>query len=330
MKSHINFLLSVLVLTTITACMSAVTPTPFHAPTTSTMEQAKHKIFGVFEGITPCSNLTRPLPQIPMDSDCEQMIWKIILYQDPVSGIPTTYKLDSAYGLPQQNTNGLAGGGAQIVMSGSWEIIKGNAVHPNAIIYRLNATSTEDSVSFIKINDDILHVLSHDGTLLVGHGAWSYTINRTDTYPYQGISNPDSAPVSKTPLVTPTPSPGSSLLGVFEGRTPCHELVFEMIALQAYERCLKIKLKLTLYLDASGAPYPYILQSTSTIQTGTWKITQGTKTDADAIIYQLYSAESQNPISFLKADDNHLFLLGQNTSLLVGNALFSYTLSRTK
>jgi hypothetical protein len=34
------------------------------------------------------------------------------------------------------------------------------------------------------------------------------------------------------------------------------------------------------------------------------------------------------PVSLLKADENHLFFLDRELSLLVGNALFSYTLSR--
>jgi hypothetical protein len=332
MRSLVNFLPSFLILISITACIkvnSSAPNIPTILPTTSTIEKTDIEMFGAFEGITPCNSLTTSLPQIPKDSDCEQMIWKIVLFHDAVSGMPATYELNSAYGLSQPNSNGLADGGTQVAMIGYWEIIKGNTTYPHAIIYRLNSDQPRASVSLIKIGDDVLHILSEDGALLVGHGAWSYTLNRTDTHPYQAISNPGSAPIAKTPLVTPSPSSDSSVLGVFEGRTPCHEIVFKMIDVQAYERCLKIKLKLTLYQDGTGAPDTYTLQGTSTIQTGIWKITRGMKTNGDAIIYQLYSAASQNPVSLLKVDDNHLFLLDQNTNLLVGNALFSYTLSRT-
>jgi len=51
--------------------------------------------------------------------------------------------------------------------------------------------------------------------------------------------------------------------------------------------------------------------------------------DPDAVIYQRRSDNSQHSVSFLKADDNHLFLLDGDTNFLIGNALFSYTLSRT-
>jgi hypothetical protein len=325
MRSHLNYLLSFLILLAIPACTSIRSPsTPI--PTIPTVEQTNPKIFGVFEGITPCSHLTRPLPQIPEDTDCEQMIWKIILYQDPATGMPTTYELNSAYGLSQQNSNGLAGGGTEIVLTGNWDILEGT----DTVIYQLNPDVPGDSVSFIKIGDDVLHVLSRDGALLVGHGAWSYTINRTDTHPYQPISNPGSAPEAKTPLVVPTMPVGSSLRGVFEGRTPCHEIVFKLTDISPYPRCIKIKLQLTLYQDEKDTGGTYVLRGTSTIRTGTWKVTQGTKIDADAVVYQLYSDDSQAPFSLLKVDDNHLFLLDEDTNLLVGNALFSYTLSRTK
>ena len=67
---------------------------------------------------------------------------------------------------------------------------------------------------------------------------------------------------------------------------------------------------------------------TSTIREGTWTILQGMQGDPDAVVYQLDLEGSKRPVSFLIADENHLFLLDRDLKLLVGNALFSYTLSR--
>jgi hypothetical protein len=67
---------------------------------------------------------------------------------------------------------------------------------------------------------------------------------------------------------------------------------------------------------------------THTIREGTWTIIEGTEGDPDAVIYQLQLEGSPAPVSFLKADENHLFLLDGDMNLLVGNALFSYTLSK--
>jgi hypothetical protein len=67
---------------------------------------------------------------------------------------------------------------------------------------------------------------------------------------------------------------------------------------------------------------------TSTIREGTWTILQGMEGDPEAVVYQLQLEGPQGSVSFLKADENHLFLLDEDLNLLVGNALFSYTLSR--
>ena len=123
--------------------------------------------------------------------------------------------------------------------------------------------------------------------------------------------------------------PGSTVLGVFEGRLPCHEVVFDVLNVAPVPGCLKLKSRLTLYNDQeTGAPSAYMYMGTSTIREGTWTILQGTEGNPDAVIYQLNLDGSQGPVSFLKVDDNHLFLLDRGGNLLVGNALFSYTLSR--
>jgi hypothetical protein len=93
---------------------------------------------------------------------------------------------------------------------------------------------------------------------------------------------------------------------------------------------MKIKWRLTLYQDqTTGAPSTYLYMGTSTIREGAWTIVRGTERDPDAVVYQLHLDNSQEPVSFLKADENHLFLLDRALNFLVGDALFSYTLSRT-
>jgi hypothetical protein len=290
---------------------------------------AGSSVFGMFEGITPCSQQTRPLPQIPEDTDCEQMIWKFTLYQDSVTGTPTTYQLDAAYGMPKQNTNGLEDGGTPIIMEGNWGIVNGTDTDANTVVYQLNPEDPQMTVSFLKVDEDILHVLHSDMRLMVGNGAWSYMINRTDNRPAPQIIVAAEPPSSSSPLVVPPMPEGSSVLGVFEGRTPCDEVVFEFTGIPPHEGCFKVKWQLTLHQDQdTGVSSTYLFRGTGTIRTGTWTILHGTKNDADAVVYQLLPDDSQQPTSFLKADDNHLFLLDGDLNLLVGNALFSYTLSR--
>ncbi|CAG0928859.1 hypothetical protein TFLX_01104 [Thermoflexales bacterium] len=352
MKPFSNLLLSVGMLLTVTACATlfsqptAPSPVPTSsrdgdfvldrnpavpqtiAPSPGLAGTPKRE---VFEGITPCSHLTRPLPQIPADTNCEQMIWKLILYRDPATGTPATYALNSAYGVPQQGTLGLQGGGTVIAMEGKWAIAKGIKTDPDAVVYQLNPDNPQTAFSFLKITVDILHVLASDRTLLGGNGGWSYNLNRTDNRippPINGQRGSVSEPPPRPPI--PPMPPDSSISGVFEGRTPCHDIVLEFTQVTPYSGCVKIKWRLTLYQNrTTGAPSTYLYMGTSTIREGTWTIARGTDSDPNAIIYQLHLDGSQKPVSFLKADENHLFLLDRDLNFLVGDALFSYTLSRT-
>jgi hypothetical protein len=137
-------------------------------------------------------------------------------------------------------------------------------------------------------------------------------------------------PSPTRPPLPPLPE-GSTVLAVFEGRTPCHDIVFEFTKVTPYTSCLKIKWRLTLYQEQStGAPSAYLFQGTTTLREGSWSILQGTENDPDALIYQLHLDESQEPVSFLKADENHLYLLDRELNFLVGNELLSYTFSKVE
>jgi hypothetical protein len=92
--------------------------------------------------------------------------------------------------------------------------------------------------------------------------------------------------------------------------------------------CLKIKWRLTLYQDDTGAPTTYLSIGTSTFREGSWEIVRGLDGDPDAVVYRLHLDDAQQPVSFLQVDENHLFLMDRAMNLLVGNELFSYTLSR--
>jgi hypothetical protein len=70
--------------------------------------------------------------------------------------------------------------------------------------------------------------------------------------------------------------------------------------------------------------------STSLYREGSWEILHGMEGDSDAVVYQLHLDEGQPPVSFLHVDKNHLYLMDRDMNLLVGNELFSYTLSRVE
>jgi hypothetical protein len=289
-------------------------------------------VLGVFEGITPCSNENPPIPQIAENLVCEQMIWKLTLYQDAATGNPTTYQLTSAYGLSQQGSTGLQRGGTYKDLEGKWATIQGTQANPNAVIYQLNPDDPEAAINFMKLDDNILHLLNQDESLMVGNAAWSYTLNRTDK---RIVSNP--AAVTDFPSVATLPPVTSeaSSPGIFEGRIPCVETVMALHKIST-AGCQRVKLRLTLPQNAetqASATFELLSVYVGTGVTqynasGAWTILQGTSADPAALVYQLNPNGSQQPIFFLRADDNNLFLLDSDFNLMVGDALMSFTLSR--
>jgi hypothetical protein len=289
-------------------------------------------VLGVFEGITPCSNEKPPIPQIAENVDCEQMIWKLTLYQDAATGNPTTYQLSSAYGLSQQGTTGLQRGGTQKDLEGKWTIIQGTQANPNAVIYQLNPDDPQAAINFVKMDDNILHLLNQDESLMVGNAAWSYTLNRTDK---RIVSNPAASTGFSDPVTPPPVTIGASDSGVFEGRIPCVEMIMALHKISA-SGCQRVKLRLTLQQSTetqASATFELLSVYVGTGDTqynasGTWTILQGANADPEALVYQLNPNGSEQPIFFLRADDNHLFLLDSELNLMVGDALMSFTLSR--
>lgn len=140
----------------------------------------RRSVVGVFAGSTPCSEGTRPVPGMSVNTDCELIKWKLTLFQDESGKKTTTYKLHCGYGLPKQGTPGLINGGENVDIEGNLTIIKGTASNPNSIIYRLHDDKTNKTISFLKLNDNLLHLLDSDGRLMIGNAGWSYTLNKTE------------------------------------------------------------------------------------------------------------------------------------------------------
>jgi hypothetical protein len=137
-------------------------------------------IAGTFVASTPCSEGTRPLPGMAANASCDFIKWNLTLYQDESKQAPTTYKLHYSYGLSKAGTTGFIDGGTSAYMEGTWTIDKGTPANPNATVYQLIDSKTNKTISFIKLTDNLLHLLDGDKQLMIGSAAWSYTLNRTN------------------------------------------------------------------------------------------------------------------------------------------------------
>lgn len=124
----------------------------------------------IFVASTPCSAGTRPLPGIPREGGCELIKWKLQLFGAMGKQTSGTYLLDCVYGMPQQGTRGFIHGGQQLHREGKWIIGNG--------IYRLDPDTPRVAVSFLRLNENLLQLLDSDQRLMIGTGAWSYTLNK--------------------------------------------------------------------------------------------------------------------------------------------------------
>ena len=148
----------------------------------------------------------------------------------------------------------------------------------------------------------------------------------------------------------PNSSKDSSV--VFAGTTPCGNVIRPIHKINSEPdcplevcKCMMVEWELTLYTDANTKePTRYTLKGVNrhTVKEtnmysepgikseaeGRWVIVRGTKTNPNAILYQLNPDKPGMALSFLKLSDSLLHIVDQNEKLMIGNEFFSYTLNR--
>ncbi|MFI5130725.1 MAG: hypothetical protein ACHQFX_12065 [Chitinophagales bacterium] len=319
MKQIKLFLSAPLIATTlliINSCSQATSP-PKSAP-------------AIFIATTPYNDIARKLLGISSDNKYDMMKWHLTLYNDP--GTSANYILTCKYGMAKQGTRDFVEGAEKIELRGKWTIDKGTTENNKAVIYRLHADNSPISLSFMQPDPNLLHLLDNNSQLMVGTGAWSYTLNRTDPVRSTSIK-------SEMQKVSSLHTNSDSLvIGVFDGRTPCNTDLTGLNGI-SMPGCQIVKCRLMLYQDIkTHEPTSFQLLTVYVgkgdnryTTTGKWKMLQGTATDPGAIIYQLEPDSGKTPsLTFLKADDNILFLLDKDGTFLVGDEYTSYTLNRGK
>lgn len=139
----------------------------------------------IFTGTTPCSNVIRPLHKIKEEPDCKwnechcmMVEWKLTLYTNSITHEPTGYKLTGINRFSVKETNLPSQPGTKAESEGKWSIVKGTRTNPGAVVYRLDPDKPKISVDMIKLGDNLLHILDHEGRLMIGNEFYSYTLNR--------------------------------------------------------------------------------------------------------------------------------------------------------
>jgi hypothetical protein len=284
-----------------------------------------------FVGSTPCEAGTREfLGGLAADAPCHCIVWKVTLSTNESTGLATTYTLAAQYRVPTRSNPNQSEDGPTVTSRGTWDIAKGAQCGPDAVVYRMTAENSKRSLLFVKVGENLLHLLNADRSLAVGNGGWSYTLNRAERVekivePAIAATVPDMS-YKISPMAT-----GAAVFGVFEGRSPCHGIGGELDMPQ-HAGCNKVKWRVTLYQNPeTSAPTKYKVEGTlfrRAPREGTWSVIRGTKTDPNAVVYRLRETEKQPALLLWRADTNVLFFLDEKREPMVGSGEFSYTLNR--
>ncbi len=123
-----------------------------------------HKLYGVFDGRTPCNVLSEYLNEPPRP-ECIKIKWRLTLFVDSISGKPSRYEL---IGLTYKTEKPRVG---------SWQIHAGTNADASAVVFEL--TEKERPPLLLQKGDEnVLFFLDKDRKLLVGNRDFSYTLNR--------------------------------------------------------------------------------------------------------------------------------------------------------
>lgn len=269
----------------------------------------------VLVGSTPGDSLIKAMLAIPGDTQIDFIRWTLRLETQ------NYFVLDIALGESQPNTLGFKKGGENRTMKGTFATTTRGKSGSFAEVYHLKSDRFSGEVCLTKLNENVFHLLTPDNQLMRGNGGWSYSLNRRNPVPTEKI------------LISSAISGDKPLQQVFDGRTPCQEIAGDHPEMNASQSCFKLKWRLILKWDSVNyLPATYTLRKVVDNEprdvSGKWTIKKGTRTNPNAIIYQLEPDKPGESISFLVGDDNILFFLNQNNELYTGNENFSFTLNR--
>ena len=263
----------------------------------------------ILVGSTPGDPAIKTMLSIDPAKKVDFIRWHIALNETG-----RTFVLKASYGVGKPNTPDFEGGGEKLSLEGNY----GLSNDVNTAVYKLTSDKLSGSISILKLNDNIFHILSADNRLMVGSGGWSYSLSRKQVSTTRSGHLPSFSRTELSKFPTEVE---------FVGRTPCEEIAREYKWAVGNE-CFKLKWKLVLFRDPkTGEPTTYDLQRTlhrAEPIKGKWTIVNGPK----HMVYRLDPDKLDLSISFLAGDENVLFFLDKENRLFVGNADFSYTLNR--
>ena len=266
----------------------------------------------VYVASTPCDNIVvRDFFDIPKEIKCEQIRWSITFQ----TGVPA-YEARISYGMPLQNTNNLVRGGTEVVRTGTYKMEHGFKGNKNAIVYVLQRRDSKRTLRYLKVSDDLIHLIGPGDQLAIGNGGWSYTLNNlkraTTSYALSNAVTTESEAVD----------------GVFEGRTPCSEIAAQLKK-EVSADCIKLKWRIFFYKESMTYKTDGSFFRAEP-RKGKFRVLHGSAGNLSAVIIQLDPDKPSESLYLLKGDDNVLFFLNDEKKCFVGNSDFSFTLNKVR
>ena len=249
-----------------------------------------------FAGSTTANKVVRSFLGISLTDSIDFIRWKISLRDNQ-------YQLSCNYGVGKPNTRGFYNGGKRAGLNGSFKEEK----HYLLLIHG------DKILGLAKLNEDVVHLLDTDRSLLAGTGGWSYTLNaqeKASPGELKFLSNPITVQDSIT----------------FHGRTPC--VVFGE---DNNRDCYRLKWSIVLYADQGSDTFSRFKLRGTVVQpetkTNAWSGVLKQKNIKEGITVYELDPEKGEPLYFLLLE-NIMVLTDKEGKMLVGDEDFSYTLSR--
>jgi len=243
---------------------------------------------------TPASALVRNFLGISLTDSIDFIRWKLSINDN-------IYTIDCNYGIGKPSTNGFYDGGKKVSLKGQ--------ITRNKNIYTFK--NNNQTLKFIELNNNLLHILNDDNTLMIGGGGWSYAMNTLTPSLNDHLELSPEKTIIKDSMA-------------FQGRTPCG-----VPRVLKSQQCYKLKWYLVLYGDAkNNEPLTYRVLGTGFRaeggRKGKWVITNKN----GKIVYELLDENGNLFIDLVKLDEGVLIFTDEDGNLLVGDHDFSYTLNR--
>jgi hypothetical protein len=246
-----------------------------------------------FIASTPSNSMVRDFLDISQSDSIDFIRWKLKIKDDE------KFEVVCTYGIAKANTNGFVNE-QKVEWTGTASINDG--------VVTLNLKGK--TLCMLLLNPNIMHLLYPNGTMMVGNGGWSYTLNSV-------------TPLSATAFNLKAKNIGFTDSIVFDGRTPCRGIE-ELTDNRTRSECYKKKWRVSLYKDQAAAVSGTYKIGTVGARAGRWKLKEHV---TGRPVYSL-DLNNGNTLDLLQVDENIVYIMDRQGGLMIGDHDFSYSLNR--